>query len=62
MLDADAFGRFLEEGILSPEVGAAFRKAILEQGDSRDPLELFVAFRGREPRLDALLQRSGLTS
>jgi oligopeptidase A len=33
---------------------------ILEQGGTREPLELFVAFRGREPRVDALLRHTGL--
>jgi oligopeptidase A len=60
VLDADAFGRFRREGILSKQVGAAFRDEVLSQGDSRDPMDLFVGFMGREPRVDALLERQGL--
>jgi oligopeptidase A len=60
VLDADAFGRFRREGILSKEVGAAFRDEVLSRGDSRDPMELFVRFMGREPQVDALLERQGL--
>jgi oligopeptidase A len=60
VLSADAFSRFEEDGIFNPETGRAFREAILEQGGSRDPMELFVRFRGREPKVDALLRHSGI--
>lgn len=62
VLDADAFSRFKREGIFSREVGEAFRSHILAQGDSADPMELFRQFMGREPTLDALLERDGLLS
>ena len=60
VLDADAFTRFRDEGLYSPEVGAHFRDAILAKGDSRDPMELYVEFMGREPSVRPLLDRSGL--
>jgi oligopeptidase A len=61
VLDADAFTRFKERGVFSREVGMAFRTAILEKGDGEDPMALYLAFMGREPSLDALLERSGLS-
>ncbi|WP_437875541.1 M3 family metallopeptidase [Sorangium sp. So ce513] len=60
VLDADAFSRFQEEGLFSRKVGDAFRSQILALGDTEDPMDLYKSFRGREPTLDALLQRSGL--
>ena len=60
VLDADAFGRFKAEGVLSRRVGQEFREKLLSRGDSQDPMDLFVAFRGRKPTVDALLARQGL--
>lgn len=62
VLSSDAFSRFEEKGIFDPESGRAFLKNILEQGGVYDPMELFIAFRGRRPTIDALLRHSGLSS
>ena len=60
VLDADAFTRFRDEGIFSRDVGTAFRRAILSQGDSRDPMDLYRDFMGRGPSIEALMARQGL--
>ena len=60
VLSADAFSRFEKEGIFNRETGAAFRTHILEAGGSKEPMDLFVAFRGREPDTEALLRHSGI--
>ena len=61
VLSADAFSRFEEEGIFNAKTGADFLHQILEMGGSRSPMELFRAFRGREPTIDALLRHCGIT-
>ncbi|MFC3608086.1 oligopeptidase A [Stutzerimonas tarimensis] len=61
VLSSDAFSRFEEEGVFNPETGRAFREAILAQGGSREPMVLFVEFRGREPSIDPLLRHLGLS-
>ncbi|MAL96046.1 MAG: oligopeptidase A [Haliea sp.] len=62
VLSADAFSRFEEEGIFNPRTGAEFRRHILEAGGSRQAMDLFVAFRGREPEIDALLRHTGIAA
>ena len=62
VLSADAFSRFEEEGIFNRETGAAFRTHILEAGGSGEPMELFVAFRGREPQIEPLLRHCGIVA
>jgi oligopeptidase A len=62
VLSADAFSKFEEKGIFNRETGLEFLESILEQGGSREPMELFVEFRGREPKIDALLRHSGIAA
>jgi oligopeptidase A len=61
VLSADAYGAFEENGVLNPQVGERFRREVLAAGGSRPALESFVAFRGRAPRIDALLRHNGMT-
>ncbi len=60
VLSADAYGYFEENGILDPKIGGRFRDEILAVGGSRPAAESFRAFRGREPRVEALLKHSGM--
>ena len=60
VLSADAYSAFEEGGVLSAEVGNRFLTEVLSVGGSRPALESFVAFRGREPRIDALLRHNGM--
>ncbi|GAC99991.1 oligopeptidase A [Agarivorans albus] len=62
VLSADAFSKFEDEGIFNPETGSHFLSNILEKGGSQEPMELFKAFRGREPKVDALLRHSGIAA
>ncbi|MFN3873709.1 MAG: M3 family metallopeptidase [Ignavibacterium sp.] len=59
VLDADAFEAFLETDLFNQEVAKSFRENILEKSGSDDPMELYKKFRGREPKVDALLKRLG---
>ena len=66
VLSSDAYAAFeetmSETGELSQAVGAKFRKEILEVGGSRDAMASFIAFRGREPNIQALLRHQGMLS
>ncbi len=61
ILDADAYEAFRETGdVFNPGVALSFRRNVLEKGGTREPMEMFVSFRGREPEIGALLRQRGL--
>ncbi|MBC7537948.1 MAG: M3 family metallopeptidase [Bacteriovorax sp.] len=60
VLDADAFEFFKGMGIFNREVANKFKESILSKGGSQHPMNLYVAFRGKEPNPEALLRRAGL--
>lgn len=60
LLSADAFSRFEQEGIFNRSTGGALQAEILSRGGSRDALESFVAFRGREPEIGPMLRSYGI--
>ncbi|MFT4073732.1 MAG: M3 family metallopeptidase [Dysgonamonadaceae bacterium] len=60
LLDADAFAAFKQHGIFDKQTAYAFRRNILEKGNTEDPMTLYVRFRGQQPTVDALLERSGV--
>jgi oligopeptidase A len=62
VLSADAYSLFEELGVLSHEAGKLFKDEVLAKGGSRPAMESFVAFRGREPSMDALLRHNGMAS
>ncbi|RUO65072.1 peptidyl-dipeptidase Dcp Metallo peptidase. MEROPS family M03A [Pseudidiomarina planktonica] len=61
ILAADAFAYMQEQGGLTLENGQEFRNKILSQGNSKDPMQQYIDFRGQEPTVEALLERRGLT-
>jgi oligopeptidase A len=61
VLSADAYSAFEEHGLFDIDTGRRYRREILEVGGSRDALDSFKAFRGREPSITALLRHQGIT-
>jgi len=62
VLDADAFQAFKESGdVFDQKTAGLFRTKILERGNTEDPMTLYVEFRGKEPKIEPLLERRGLT-
>ena len=62
VLDADAYGAFLENGLFDKATAELFRRNILEKSGSDDPMTLYIKFRGREPKPDALFERFGFNN
>jgi len=60
LLSADAWSAFEEEGVFNPATGQRFLHEVLERGGARDAIDNFKAFRGREPKIDALLRHQGM--
>ena len=60
VLDADAFEKFKEDGIFNKNTAASFRQNILSKGSVKHPMVLYKNFRGREPKIKALLKRDNL--
>ena len=60
VLSADAYSLFEEMGVLSEQAGSRFKNEVLAKGGSRPAMESFIAFRGREPSMDALLRHNGM--
>jgi len=61
VLASDAFDRFEQEGIFNVQTGKEFRQFILAVGGKDTALDAFINFRGREPKIDALLRHQGWT-
>ena len=62
VLEADAFSEFKRTGIFNKSTASRFRESILSQGNRFPAMELYVRFMGREPRVDALFEKLGLTA
>ncbi len=60
VLSADAWSAFEEEGVFNADTGTRYLQSILEMGGAREAMENFKAFRGREPKIDALLRHQGM--
>jgi len=54
--------QFAETGIFNDHIAESFRKNILEKGGTDNPVNLYVKFKGKEPTIDAFLERSGLSN
>lgn len=60
VLDSDAFEAFKENGLFDPVTAGKFRTWVLEKGGTVDPMELYLAFRGKQPDRSALLKKRGI--
>ena len=62
LLEADAFDKFKKDGIFNKQTASDFKDNILSKGNTDHPMNLYVGFRGREPKVDALLKKTGLAN
>ena len=60
VMACDAFSLFEEKGIFDRATNKKYQETFLESGGAKDPMDLFIAFRGRKPTVDALLKQSGI--
>jgi peptidyl-dipeptidase Dcp len=60
ILDSDAFEAFKQRGLFDQATAQAFRTHILETGNTEDPMQLYMKFRGSEPSIEPLLKKRGL--
>jgi peptidyl-dipeptidase Dcp len=60
VLDHDAFAAFEETSLFDEETANRFRTEILEVSGLKDYMDMWVAFRGREPEIDPRLRNLGL--
>ncbi|MEM9337644.1 MAG: M3 family metallopeptidase [Bacteroidota bacterium] len=61
VMDADAFKAFKENGLFDQKIAGAFREHVLSKGGTRDAMEMYINFRGREPEFEAILARRGFS-
>ena len=62
VLAADAFAYVQQQGGLNSEVGSRYRREILSRGNSQDPMQMYINWRGQQPDVEHLLRRRGLNT
>ena len=60
MIECDAFDKFKQEGIVTPETARSWVAHGLSRGGTEAPMELYKRFRGAEPSIDAMMRRDGI--
>jgi peptidyl-dipeptidase Dcp len=61
VLDADAFALFKQNGIFDKSTAKSFRTNVLEKGGTEHPMILYKRFRGKNPQIEYLLRRNGIS-
>lgn len=60
VIECDAFSKFKDDGIFNHDTARSWVENVLSRGGSEAPMTLYTRFRGREPRIDAMMQRDGI--